>query len=61
MTSSDRRWDEIAGLLAAGLLRLRAREQLHCSSPKNVELDFAGDRSVCPTVFTEGDGTCDGE
>lgn len=61
MNSSDRRWDEIAGLLAAGLLRLRAREQLHCSRPEKHRLDFGGDRSVCPTVFTEVDGICDGE
>jgi len=53
--------DEIASLLATGLLRLRAREieQLHCSTGGETPLDFTGHQSVCPTVSEgEKDGTC---
>jgi hypothetical protein len=51
--SSAERLDEVARLLALGLLRLRARRQQEkANGPnhlRNCGLDFRGERSVCDT------------
>jgi len=48
----NERLDEIAAILAAGLIRLRAK-QSNCSPAGDVSLDFSGDRSVHPTENIE--------
>ena len=49
--SDDERLDEIAGLLALGILRLRARQRenspVRSGSEAGLGLDFAAEQSVC--------------